>query len=40
MTILIAALVVVAVVAAGVGFMLYSDHREHKRVAQNGGRRL
>jgi len=40
MTILIAAIVVGIVVSAGVGFMLYSDHREHKRMVQNGGRRF
>ena len=37
MTILIAVIVVGAVVGAGVGFMLYSDHREHKRMVRNGG---
>jgi hypothetical protein len=40
MTILIAAIVVGIVVSAGVGFMLYSDHREHKRMVRNGGRRF
>jgi len=40
MTMLIAVIVVGVVVGAGVGFMLYADRREHKRIAQNGGRRF
>jgi hypothetical protein len=39
MTILLAVLAVVAVVGVGVGAMLYSDRREHKRAVQNGVRR-
>ena len=40
MTILLAIVVVAFVVGTGVGAMLYSDHREHKRMVQNGGRRF
>jgi hypothetical protein len=40
MTVILAMIVVGAVVGAGVGAMLYSDHREHKRIAHNGGRRF
>ncbi len=40
MNILIAVIVVTVVVGAGVAFMLYADRREHKRMAQNGGRRF
>ena len=34
------ALAFVAVLAAGVGLLLYSDHKAHKRMAGNGGRRI
>ena len=30
---------IVATLAAGVGLLLYSDHKQHKRMLQNGGRR-
>jgi hypothetical protein len=39
MTILLAVLAVIVVVAVGVGAMLYSDRREHKRAIENGVRR-
>ena len=39
MTLLLTAVIVVAVVGVGVGAMLYHDRREHKRALQNGIRR-
>ena len=39
-TITLVALAIVVVVVAIVGQLLYNDHREYKRRAQNGGRRI
>ena len=30
---------IVAALAVGVGLLLYSDHKQHQRMIQNGGRR-
>ena len=31
---------IVVALAAGVGALLYNDHKQHKRMVQNGGRRF
>ena len=40
MELILIGLAIVAALVAGVGLMLYSDHKEHKRMVQNGGRRF
>lgn len=39
MNIVIIAVAVMAILAVGVGLMLYNDHKQHKLMVRNGGRR-
>ena len=40
MSIVIIAVVLVAILSVGVGLMLHSDRREQRRIEHNGGRRI
>ena len=40
MTAMLAGIGIVVALAAGVAALLYNDHKQHKRMVQNGGRRF
>jgi hypothetical protein len=40
MTIILVGVGIVVVLAVGVGAMLYNDHKQHKRMIENGGQRF